>query len=144
MKLIIGSAVSIKLDNKIVHVHICLLISEMNIFFLKPNLFQDTRVYASRDQFRELQSWTKPLRLFQLILQSNWTLTKQTLCPPPPKFNVVNNAETTFGNIPWHKLNIELGERGLKKGNMIQHGVYYQNMWILYRGKIVQPVMSKI
>jgi hypothetical protein len=27
---------------------------------------------------------------------------------------VVNNAETTFGNIPWHKLNIELGKPGLK------------------------------
>ena len=21
--------------------------------------------------------------------------------PPPPKFDVVNNAETTLGNIPW-------------------------------------------
>jgi hypothetical protein len=27
--------------------------------------------------------------------------------------------------------NIELGEQGLKKGNMIQHGVYYKNMRIL-------------
>jgi hypothetical protein len=35
------------------------------------------------------------------------------------QFNVVNNVETTFGNLSWHKLNIELGERGLKKGNMI-------------------------
>jgi hypothetical protein len=51
--------------------------------------------------------------------------------------NVVNNAETTFGNIPLHKLNIELGERGLKKANMIQHGVYHKNMRIMYRGKIV-------
>jgi hypothetical protein len=55
----------------------------------------------------------KCLRLFQPILQSYWTLTKQTLFPPSPQFNVINNAETTFGNIPWHKLNIELGERGL-------------------------------
>jgi hypothetical protein len=94
---------------------------------------------------RGLQSWTKPFRPFQLILQSYWTLTKQTLSPPPPppppppphQFNVVNNAKTTFGNIPWHKLNIELGERGLKKGNMIQHGVYHKNVWIFYRGKIV-------
>jgi hypothetical protein len=84
-----------------------------------------------------LQSWTKPLRPFQLIWQSYWTLTKQTLSPPPPQFNVVNNAETTFGNIPWHKLNIELGERGFKNGNMIQHGVYYKNTRIFYRGKIV-------
>jgi hypothetical protein len=84
------------------------------------------------------QSWTKPLKPFQPILQSYWTLTKQTLSPPPPQFNVVNNAETTFGNIPWHKINIELGERGLKKGNMIQHGVYHKNtMRIFYRGKIV-------
>ena len=36
-----------------------------------------------------------------------------------------------------HKLNIELEERGLKKGNMIQHGVYHKNMGIFYRGKIV-------
>jgi hypothetical protein len=26
---------------------------------------------------------------------------------------------------------------GLKKGNMIQHGVYHQNMRIFYKGKIV-------
>ena len=82
-----------------------------------------------------LQSWTKPLRPFQPILQSYWTLTKQTLSPPPPQFNVVNNAKTTFGNIPWHKLNIELGERGLKKRNMIQHGVYHKNMRIFYMGQ---------
>jgi hypothetical protein len=77
------------------------------------------------------------LRPFQLILQSYWTSTKQTLSPPPPQFNVVNNAETTFGNIPWYKLNIELGERGFKNGNMIQHGVYHKNTRIFYRGKIV-------
>jgi hypothetical protein len=39
----------------------------------------------------------------------------------------VNNAETTFGNIPWYKLNIELGEREFKNGNMIEHGVYHKN-----------------
>jgi hypothetical protein len=91
-------------------------------------------------QLYMLQSWTKPLRPFQPILQSYWTLTKQIkLCLPlpSPQVNVVNNAETTFGNIPWHKLNIELGERGLKKGNMIQHGAYHKNMSIFYRGKIV-------
>jgi hypothetical protein len=89
------------------------------------------------DNYFQLQSWTKPLRPFQLILQSYWTLTKQTLSPPPPpQFNVVNNAETTFGYIPWYKLNIELGERGFKKGNMIQHGVYHKNTWIFYRRKI--------
>ena len=32
---------------------------------------------------------------------------------------------------------IEMGERGLKKGNMIQHGVYHENMRIKYRGKIL-------
>jgi hypothetical protein len=57
--------------------------------------------------------------------------------PPTPQFNVVNNAETTFGNIPWYKLNIELGERGFKNGNMIPHGVYHKNTRIFYRGKIV-------
>ena len=56
----------------------------------------------------------------------------------------VNNAETIFGNIPWHKLNIELRERGLRKGNMIQHGVYHKNMLILLLGGESQPVMSKI
>ena len=54
--------------------------------------------------------------------------------PSPPQFNVVNNAETTFGNIPWYKLNIELGERGFKNGNMIQHGVYHKNTRIFYGG----------
>jgi hypothetical protein len=38
----------------------------------------------------------------------------------------VNNAETTFGNIPGHKLNIELGGAGALEGNMIQHGIYYK------------------
>jgi hypothetical protein len=28
-----------------------------------------------------------------------------------------------------------LGERGLKKGNMIQNGIYNKNMRIFYRGK---------
>jgi hypothetical protein len=52
------------------------------------------------------------------------------------EFNVVNSAETTFGNIPWHKFNIELRERRLiKKSNMIQYGVYHKNIRILYRGK---------
>jgi hypothetical protein len=55
---------------------------------------------------------------------------KTNLSPPPPQFNVVNNAETTFGNIPWYKLNIELGERRFKNGNMIQHGVYHKNTGI--------------
>jgi hypothetical protein len=41
------------------------------------------------------------------------------------------------GNMPWYKLNIELGERGFKNGNMIQHGVYHKNTRIFYRGKIV-------
>jgi hypothetical protein len=36
-----------------------------------------------------------------------------------------------------YKLNIELGERGFKNGNMIQHGVYHKNTRIFYRGKIV-------
>jgi hypothetical protein len=49
----------------------------------------------------------------------------------------MNNAETTFGNIPSYKLNIELGERGFKNGNMIQHGVYHKNTRIFYSGKIV-------
>jgi hypothetical protein len=49
----------------------------------------------------------------------------------------VNNAETTFGNIPWYNVNIELGERGFKNGNMIQHGVYHKNTRIFYRGEIV-------
>jgi hypothetical protein len=31
----------------------------------------------------KLESWTKLLRPFQPILQSYWTLTKQTLSPPP-------------------------------------------------------------
>ena len=36
-------------------------------------------------------------------------------------------------------------ELGLKKGNMIQHGVYHKNMQIFYRGKIVSTsYMSKI
>jgi hypothetical protein len=39
------------------------------------------------------------------------------------QFNIVN-AEATLGNSPWHKLNIELGERGLKKRNMLQRGIY--------------------
>ena len=75
----------------------------------------------------------------QYSWQSYWTLTKQTLSRPipSPQINVVNNAETTFGNIPRHKLNIELRERGLlEKGNTIQHGVYHKNMRIWYRGKI--------
>jgi hypothetical protein len=33
---------------------------------------------------------------------------KTNFVSPSPQFNVVNNAETTFGNISWHKLNIEL------------------------------------
>ena len=32
---------------------------------------------------------------------------------------------------------IVLGERGLKKGNTIRHGVYHKNMRIFYGGKIV-------
>jgi hypothetical protein len=32
---------------------------------------------------------------------------------------------------------IEMRERGLKKGNMIQHGVYHKNMRIKYRGEIL-------
>jgi hypothetical protein len=63
---------------------------------------------------------------------------KTNFVSPSPQFNVVNNAETTFGNIPWHKLDIELGERGLKfAGAGAQHGVYHKNMRIFYRGKIV-------
>jgi hypothetical protein len=60
--------------------------------------------------------------------------------PPPPQYNVVNNAETTFGNIPWYKLNTELGERGFKNGSMIQHGVYHKNTRIFYWGKIVSSI----
>jgi hypothetical protein len=62
---------------------------------------------------------------------------KTNFISPSPQFKVVNNAETFFWYIPWHKLNIELGQRGFKKGNVIQHGVYHKNMRIFYRGKIV-------
>ena len=41
----------------------------------------------------------------------------KTIVTPLPQINVVNSAETTDSNLPWHKLNIELGERGLKKTN---------------------------
>ena len=90
--------------------------------------------------FVTLQSQTKSQNPWDhsanITILSYWTLTKQTFSSPPSSlFNVVNNAEITFGTIPWHKLNIELRERELKNGNMIQHGVYHQNMYILYRGK---------
>ena len=62
---------------------------------------------------------------------------KTNFVSPLPQFNVVNNSETSFGNIPWHRLNIELGERGLEKDNIIQHGISHKNMQIFYRGKIV-------
>jgi hypothetical protein len=47
-----------------------------------------TKIYNhvvwTRCSWLMLQFWTKPLRPFQPILQSYWTLTKQTLSPPPP------------------------------------------------------------
>jgi hypothetical protein len=49
---------------------------------------------------------------------------KTNFAIPFPQFNAVNNDETTFGNLPRHKFNNELRERGLKKPNMIQHGIY--------------------
>jgi hypothetical protein len=51
---------------------------------------------------------------------------KTNFVTPLPQFNIVNNAETAFGNLPWHKLNIELEERGIKKRNMIKHGIYHK------------------
>jgi hypothetical protein len=66
---------------------------------------------------------TIPVNITKLL-----SIDKTIFVSPSPQFNVVNNAETIFGNIPWHKLKIELGERGLKKGSIIQHGVYHQNM----------------
>jgi hypothetical protein len=58
---------------------------------------------------KKKQSWTKPLRSFQPILATKLLNIDKTnfvpssaLRPPPPtmQFNVVNNAETTFGNTP--------------------------------------------
>ena len=79
------------------------------------------------------------MRPFQPIFMTKLlNIDKTNVVSPSPQINVVNNAETTFGNIPRHKLNIELGERGLlKKGNTIQHGVYHKNMRIWYRGEKV-------
>jgi hypothetical protein len=57
--------------------------------------------------------------------------------PPPPSSMLWTTPKQLFGNIPWYKLNIELGERVFKNGNMIQHGVYQKNTRIFYRGKIV-------
>jgi hypothetical protein len=67
----------------------------------------------------ELQSWTKPLRPFHAANITVIDHDKTNFVSPhggPHQFNdnVVNNAVTTFGKIPWHKLHIELGERRLK------------------------------
>jgi hypothetical protein len=59
--------------------------------------------------------------------------------------NVVNSAGKTFSNLPKHKLNIELGELGLKKRHMIQHGIYHKGYaYFVQRERKSQPVMSKI
>jgi hypothetical protein len=64
------------------------------------------------------------------------SVTKQTLSPPLPQFNVVNNAETSFGNLPWHKLNIELEERGLiRSATWFIMEFIIRGLGILYRGK---------
>jgi hypothetical protein len=76
----------------------------------------------------------KTLKTIQANITKSLSIDKTNFVSPSPQFNVVNNAETTFGYIPWYKLNIELGERN---GNMIQHGVYHKNTRIFYRGKIV-------
>ena len=53
---------------------------------------------------------TIPVNVAKLI----GTLSYQHFIAPSPLFKV----ETTFGNLPRHKLNIELGEQGFKKRNM--------------------------
>jgi hypothetical protein len=56
---------------------------------------------------------------------------------PPSSLLWTTPKQLLHGNIPWYKLNIELGERGFKNGSMIQHGVYHKNTRIFYRRKIV-------
>jgi hypothetical protein len=51
---------------------------------------------------------------------------------PLPQFFVVNNAEKTFGNLPSHKLTIELGERGLKNTTGFNMEFIKRGMGILY------------
>ena len=70
---------------------------------------------------------------------------KTTFVTPSPQFNVVNSAGKTFSNLPRHKLSIELGELGLKKRHMIQHGIYHKEYaYFVQRERKSQPVMSKI
>jgi hypothetical protein len=121
------------------------------------------RYHAQLNSVYFRQSWTKPLRPFQPILQSYnyWTLTKQTLSPPPnlesrllpslppPPVQCCEQREFWEYTMTQAQYRVgALGERGLKKGNMIQprlidviqHGVYHKNIRIFYRGKIVSTV----
>jgi hypothetical protein len=55
-----------------------------------------------------------------------------------------NNAKTTFSNLSWHKLNIELGEWGVKKRNLIQHRFYHKDIRILCRGDSLNQLWPRL
>ena len=79
----------------------------------------ETRLYRTTILDKTLE--TVPVNIAKLM-----HIDKTNFVSPSPPVRVVNNAETTFSNLPWHKLNIELGDRGPKTCNMIQHGVYHK------------------
>jgi hypothetical protein len=99
------------------------------LLFRKTNLLLKTHSLLSYKLEQTLQTIPANITKLLNINKTNF------LSPPPLAVQCCEQPETTFGNIPWHKFNIDLEKRGLKKGNMIQHGVYHNNMRIFYRGK---------
>jgi hypothetical protein len=53
----------------------------------------------------------KTLQTIQANITKLLNIDKTNFVSPSPQFNVVNNAETTFGNIPWHKHRIKISNR---------------------------------
>jgi hypothetical protein len=68
-------------------------------------MFYGNKVYVGFVRQKKARSVVVGILILRLakiamLIIMHITLTKQTVLPPPSQFNVVNNAETRFGNLP--------------------------------------------
>ena len=68
-------------------------------------MFYGNKVYVGFVRQKKARSVVVGILILRLakiamLIIMHITLTKQTVLHPPSQFNVVNNAETRFGNLP--------------------------------------------